>query len=62
MNPECAGALIGPVVAVTGFAMGFAMSVRTLAEFSLTVGAGRFGGVLAARRGRKQDRGHPATR
>jgi hypothetical protein len=56
------GVLIGLVVAVTGFVMGFTMSVRTITGFALTVGAGWLGGVMAARRGMRQDRGHPATR
>jgi len=56
------GALIGLVVAVTGFAMGFTMSFRTIAAFALTVGAGWLGAALAAHRRLKQDRGHPTTR
>jgi hypothetical protein len=56
------GVLIGLVVAVTGFVMGFTMSFRTIAEFALTVGAGWLGGAMAARHRMKQDRGHPTTR
>ena len=56
------GVLIGLVVAVTGFVMGFTMSFRTITEFALTVGAGWLGGVMAARRGMRQDRGHSTTR
>ena len=56
------GVLIGLVVAVTGFAMGFTMSFRTIAAFALTVGAGWLGAALAAHRRLKQDRGHPTTR
>jgi len=42
--------------------MGFTMSFRMIAEFALTVGAGWLGGVMAAHRRMKQDRGHPTTR
>jgi hypothetical protein len=56
------GVLIGLVVAATGFMMSFTMSVRTITVFTLTVGAGWLGGVMAARRGMRQDRGHPAAR
>jgi hypothetical protein len=56
------GVLIGLVVAATGFVMGFTMSVRTMAVFALTVGAGWLGGAMAARHRMKQDRGHPTTR
>ena len=56
------GVLIGLVVAVTGFVMGFTMSFRTIAEFALTVGAGWLGGAMAAHRQVKQDRGYPTTR
>ncbi len=55
------GVLIGLVVALTGFVMGFTMSFRTIAEFALTVGAGWLGGAIAAHR-MKQDRSHPITR
>jgi hypothetical protein len=53
------GVLIGLVVAATGFVMGFTMSVRTIAEFALTVGAGWLGGAVAAHHRMKQDRGQP---
>jgi hypothetical protein len=56
------GVLVGLVVAATGFVMGFTMSFRTIAEFTLTVGAGWLGGAMAARRRTKQDRGHPTMR
>jgi len=56
------GVLIGLVVAATGLAMRFTMSVRTMAAFALTVGAGWLGGAMAAHHRMKQDRGHPATR
>ena len=56
------GVLTGLVVAATGLAMGFTMSVRTLAEFALTVGAGWLGGAIAAHHRIDQDRGHPTTR
>ena len=56
------GVLIGLVVAVTGFAMGFTMSFRTIAAFALTVGAGWLGAALVAHRRLKQDGGHPTTR
>jgi hypothetical protein len=56
------GVLIGLVAGATGFLMGFTMSVRTIAEFALTVGAGWLGGAMAARHRMKQDRGHPTTR
>jgi len=56
------GVLIGLVVAVAGFVMGFTMSFRTIAEFALTVGAGWLGGAMAAHHRMKQDRGRPPTR
>ena len=56
------GVLIGLVVAVMGLAMGFTMSMRTIARFALTLGAGWLGGAMAAHNRIKQDRGHPATR
>jgi hypothetical protein len=56
------GALIGLVVAATGFVMGFTMSFRTIAEFALTVGAGWLGAAMAAHRQGKQDRGDPTAR
>jgi hypothetical protein len=55
------GVFIGLVVAVTGFVIGPTMSVRTITEFALTVGAGWVGAVMAARRGTRQDPGHPTT-
>ena len=56
------GVLIGLVVAITGFVMGFTMSFLTIAEFALTVGAGWLGGAMAAHHQVKQDRAHPTTR
>jgi hypothetical protein len=56
------GVLIGLLVAVTGFAMDFKMSFRTIAGFALTVGAGWLVGAVAARRRLKQDRDQPTTR
>ena len=56
------GVLVGLVVAVTGFVMGFTMSFRTIAEFALTVGAGWLGGAMAAHHRVIQDRGYPTTR
>ena len=53
------GVLIGLVVAATGFVMGFTMSLRTIAAFGLTVGAGWLGGAIDTRRRMKQDRGRP---
>ena len=53
------GVLIGLVVAVTGSAMGFTMSIRTIAEFALTVGAGWLGAAMAAHHRIEQDPGHP---
>ena len=61
-SPQLHGVLIGLVVAVTGFVMGFTMSFRTIAEFALTVGAGWLGGAMAAHHRMKQDRGHPTRR
>ncbi len=49
------GVLIGLVVAVTGFAMSFTMSFRTIAACALTVGAGWLGGAMAARHRMKRD-------
>ena len=51
------GALIGVVVAGVGFLLGFAISVRTIVAFVLTVAAGWLGGVLAARASRDQASG-----
>ncbi len=56
------GVLIGLVVAATGLLMGFTMSVRTLAEFALTVGAGWLGGAMATHHRMRQNRTHPTTR
>jgi hypothetical protein len=61
-SPQLHGVLVGLVAAATGFAIAFTISVRTLAAFALTVGAGWLGGALAARHRTKQDRGHPTTR
>jgi hypothetical protein len=61
-NPQLHGVLIGLVVAAMGLLMGFTMSVRTMAEFALTVGAGWLGGAMAAHHRMKQERGHPTTR
>jgi hypothetical protein len=44
-----------------GLVMGFTMSVRTIAEFALTVGAGWLGGAMAAQHRTTPDRGHPTT-
>lgn len=55
------GVLIGLLVGAMGFVMGFTMSLRTVAEFALTVAAGWLGGVVAARHQMKQDRGQPIT-
>ena len=56
------GVLIGLVVAATGFMMSVTISVRTIAVFALTMGAGWLGSVMAARRGMNQDRDHQAAR
>ena len=56
------GVLIGLVVAVTGLAMGFTISPRTIAVFALTVGAGWLGGAMAAHHRMEQDHGHLTTR
>jgi NO-binding membrane sensor protein with MHYT domain len=61
-SPQLHGVLVGLVAAATGFAIAFTVSVRTLAAFALTVGAGWLGGAVAARHRRKQDRGTPTTR
>jgi hypothetical protein len=61
-SPLLHGVLIGLVVAVTGFVMGFTMSVRTVAACALTVGAGWLGAAMAAHHRTTQDRGHPTTR
>ena len=51
------GVLIGLGVAATGFVMGRTLSVRTMTTFALTMVAGWLGGVMAARRGRRQEPG-----
>jgi len=56
------GVLVGLVAAAAGLAIGFTVSVRTMAAFALTVGAGWLGGAMAARRRTDQDRGRPTTR
>ena len=61
-SPQLHGVLIGLVVAVTGFVMGFTMSFRTIAEFALTVSAGWLGGAMAVHHRTKRDGGHPTTR
>jgi len=61
-SPQLHGVLVGLVAAATGSAIAFTVSVRTLAAFALTVGAGWLGGALAARHRTKQDRGNPTTR
>ena len=61
-SPQLHGVLVGLVAAATGFAIAFTVSVRTLAAFALTVGAGWLGGAMAVHHRMKQDRGHPTTR
>jgi hypothetical protein len=61
-SPQLHGVLVGLVAAAAGFAIALTVSVRTLAAFALTVGAGWLGGAMAARHRAKQDRGHPTTR
>jgi hypothetical protein len=56
------GVLVGLVVGVIGFAMGSTLTLRTIATFGLTVGAGWLGAALVARRRPKQDSSRPATR
>jgi len=56
------GVLVGLVAAAAGFAIGSTLSVRTLAAFALTVGAGWLGGAVAARLRLKHNRGRPTTR
>jgi hypothetical protein len=56
------GVLVGLVAGAAGFAIAFTLSVRTMAAFALTVGAGWLGGAMAARHRLKQDRGRPTTR
>jgi hypothetical protein len=61
-SPEFHGVLVGLVAAAAGSAIAFTLSVRTMAAFALTVGAGWLGGALAARHRLKHDRGRPTTR
>ena len=61
-SPELHGVLVGLAAAVAGLAIAFTLSVRTMAAFALTVGAGWLGGAMAARRRTDQDRGRPTTR
>jgi hypothetical protein len=61
-SPGLHGVLVGLVAAAAGFAIAFTLSVRTMAAFALTVGAGWLGGAMAARYRAKQDRGRPTTR
>jgi hypothetical protein len=56
------GALVGLVVAVTGFLMAFTISSRMIAECALTVGAGWLGAAVAAHHLTKHHRGHVTTR
>ena len=48
-SPQLHGVLVGLVAAATGLAIAFTVSLRTMAAFALTVGAGWLGGALAAR-------------
>jgi hypothetical protein len=43
------GVLVGLMVAAAGFVMGLTVSVRTITEFALTVGAGWLGGAMGSR-------------
>jgi hypothetical protein len=52
------GVLIGLVVALVGLAIGFTISLRTIAVFALTVGAGWLGGAMAARHRMKSEVPH----
>ena len=61
-SPQLHGVLVGLVAAVAGLAIAFTVSARTLAAFTLTVGAGWLGGALAARHRTRSDRGNPTTR
>ena len=61
-SPQLHGVLVGFVSAGAGFLMALTVSVRTMAAFALTVGAGWLGGAMAARHRAKQDRGHSTTR
>jgi len=56
------GVLVGLVAAAAGFAMSLTLSVRTMAAFALTVGAGWLGGAMAARHRAQPYRGRPTTR
>jgi hypothetical protein len=56
------GALVGLVVAATGFVVSFTISWWTMAEWVLTVGAGWLGGAIVAHRHSQQDSGQPGTR
>ena len=56
------GALTGLVVALVGLAIGYSMSVRAIAVFALTVGAGWLGAAMRERYRMKQESGHPPTR
>jgi hypothetical protein len=42
------GVLVGLVAGAAGFAIAFTLSVRTLAAFALTVGAGWLGGAIGS--------------
>jgi len=55
------GVSVGVVVAGSGLVVAGTLNVRTIAVCALTVGAGWLGGVLAAGRKARQDRGHPAA-
>jgi len=61
-SPQLHGVLIGLMAAATGFLLAHTVSVRTMAAFALTVGAGWLGGAMAARHRLKQECSHPATR
>jgi NO-binding membrane sensor protein with MHYT domain len=50
------------VAAAAGFAIALTVSVRTLAAFALTVGAGWLGGAIAAHYRTTQNRGDATTR
>ena len=60
-SPQLHGALVGLVAAAAGFAIAFTVSVRTMAAFALTVGAGWLGGALAARHRSGAARPHART-
>ena len=61
-SPQLHGVLVGLVAAAAGLVMAFTLSLRTMAAFALTVGAGWLGGAMAARHRAKQDRGRSTTR